>query len=377
MLNQRSGNDSNALNPRRHEVVRRVTCVDAFCGAGGLSLGLSRAGIHVVLGFDHDRVAVETLTANPTLVRHPVLQRDLQSMLGGRLLDELEMSPGELDLLAGGPPCQGFSVQRTIGGDEDSRNLLVHDYGDLIAEVQPKMFMLENVPGLGGRRGRSVLEQFRTRMAEIGYGTDQRTLDAQDYGVPQRRRRVILIGSRLGLNRADNPFPWPEPMGTRVTVWDAIGHLPAPPADGSLHSDVPNHRADRLSALNLERIRAIKGGQGRTHLPKELLADCHRREADLIGHRNVYGRMSWDDVAPTITARFDSFTRGMFGHPEQDRTVSLREGALLQTFPDDYFFSGTKVEVARQIGNAVPPKLAEAIGRSILKFANAEDADAA
>lgn len=355
----------------------QLTCVDAFCGAGGLSLGFGQAGLDVILGFDHDPIAVKTLRANPNRIHHPVLEIDLQSMLGGRLLKEIRMSPGELDLLAGGPPCQGFSVQRTIGGDNDSRNLLVHDYGDLILEVQPKFFLLENVPGLGGRRGRSVLEQFRKRMADNGFETDQRTLDAQDYGVPQRRRRVILIGSRMGTGKAMDAFPWPEPQGTRVTVWDAIGHLPEPPTDGTPHLDVPNHRADRLSPLNLERIRAIKAGQGRTHLPKELLAECHRREADVIGHRNVYGRMAWDDVAPTITARFDSFTRGMFGHPEQDRTVSLREGALLQTFPDDYFFSGTKVEVARQIGNAVPPKLAEAIGKSIIAFADTADADAA
>ncbi|RAV16981.1 DNA cytosine methyltransferase [Mycolicibacterium sp. GF69] len=360
------------------------TCVDAFCGAGGLSLGLAAAGIDVVLGFDHDPVAIKTQHANPQWIQHRALEATLQSMLRGRLLDELGMVPGELDFLAGGPPCQGFSVQRTIGNDDDDRNLLVNDYGDLILEVRPRFFLLENVPGLGGRRGRAMLGLFRKRMAANGYSTEQQTLDAQNFGVPQRRRRVILIGMRsrepsLTYQSAGEStrFPWPDAIDDHMTVWDAIGHLPAPPTDGTDHPDVPNHRADKLSAVNLARIRALKAGQGRTHLPRELLADCHQRDADAIGHRNVYGRMTWDDVAPTITARFDSFTRGMFGHPEQDRTVSLREGAILQTFPLDYYFVGSKVEVARQIGNAVPVKFAEIIGRAILLAAGMRDADAA
>ncbi|MGV0905968.1 DNA cytosine methyltransferase [Mycobacterium novum] len=362
------------------------TCVDAFCGAGGLSLGLSAAGIDVVFGFDHDPVAISTLRQNPHWIKHEILESELQSMLGRRMLRRLDMVPGELDLLAGGPPCQGFSVQRTIGGDADDRNLLVNDYGDLILEILPRCFLLENVPGLGGRRGRAVLEAFRQRMAANGYITEQRTLDAQNFGVPQRRRRVILIGTRGGAQSTgpdgaqideSRPFQWPATSECTSTVWDAIGHLPAPPPDGTEHPDIPNHRADKLSALNLARIRILKEGQGRTHLPPHLLANCHRRDAAAIGHRNVYGRMTWDDVSPTITARFDSFTRGMFGHPEQDRTISLREGALLQTFPLDYSFAGTKVEVARQIGNAVPVKLAEAIGRAILSNIGFKNADAA
>lgn len=126
------------------------------------------------------------------------------------------------------------------------------------------------------------------------------------------------------------------------------------------------HRRDRLSEINLKRIRALKPGQGREYLPKELLADCHKIDSSVIGYRNVYGRMAWDEVSPTITARFDSFTRGKFGHPEQDRSISLREGAMLQTFPKDFLFTGSKVDMARQIGNAVPPLLAKLIGTSII-----------
>ena len=147
---------------------------------------------------------------------------------------------------------------------------------------------------------------------------------------------------------------------------DAIGSLPAPPEDGSDAAGVSLHRRDKLSALNIKRIQALREGQGRDDLPKELRANCHKIDSAIIGHRNVYGRMAWDEVAPTITARFDSFTRGKFGHPNQDRSISLREGALLQTFPLDFAFTGNKVDMARQIGNAVPPVLAECIGKSIV-----------
>ena len=159
---------------------------------------------------------------------------------------------------------------------------------------------------------------------------------------------------------------YPTPTGMHRTVRDTIGDLPVPPQDGTDYPGLSLHRRDRLSERNLQRIRAIKEGQGRDDLPDDLLADCHRVDSSVIGFRSVYGRMVWDDVAPTITARFDSFTRGKFGHPTQDRSISLREGALLQTFPIDFEFTGNKVDIARQIGNAVPPVMAECIGKSII-----------
>lgn len=344
----------------------RPTAVDAFCGSGGLSLGLAAAGFDVVFGFDLDPLCVKTLQGNPELIEHPVLEADVRNMLGGALLELTGLKPGKLDLLAGGPPCQGFSVQRTIGGDADDRNLLVNDYGDLITEMMPKFFLMENVPGIGGKRGRVVVDAFTERMETEGYMVRSRTLDAQHYGVPQRRRRFIIIGERSD-GAEESAFEWPAPVNSQTrTVRDVIAKFPAPPEDGTNHPDIPNHRADRLSELNKRRLRALQGGQARTDLPDELLADCHRNSADIVGHRNVYGRMGWDEVAPTITARFDSFTRGKFGHPDQVRTISLREGAALQTFPDDYEFVGSKVEVARQIGNAVPPLLGKALGRSVI-----------
>lgn len=350
----------------------RYTCVDTFSGAGGLSLGLSQAGFEIILAIDHDPVSVRTMKMNPAYFDHAVLEADIAGMRGGRLLQMAKMSRGELFLLAGGPPCQGFSVQR-IGEDEDERNELVHVFVDLIGELAPRYFLMENVPGIRGKRGRQVFDD-AVRVAERhGYYTHSAVLDAQDFGVPQRRRRMFVVGERMDLGWPTYVFPKADPQVQRATVREAIGHLPEPPADGSDHPDHPHHRRDRLSEKNLLRLRALSPGQGMEHLPDELVADCHRVGADVIGHRNVYGRMEWDSVAPTITARFDSFTRGQFGHPEQDRSISLREGALLQSFPKDFLFAGSKVEVARQIGNAVPPMLARAMGQSLIQCDRAKN----
>lgn len=340
----------------------KYTCIDSFCGAGGLCLGLERAGFDVLLSFDIDPLCIESFKRNGKYFRHPALAADIQDMLGGKLLELCGLKRGELFLLAGGPPCQGFSVQRR-GSDIDERNALVLKYGQLIDELYPMYFVMENVSGLGGKRGKSILDELVESVGKLGYYIHVRTLDAQDYGVPQRRRRYIIVGERKDLGRR---YEYPAPSAERRTVRDTIGSLPPPPEDGSDHPDIPLHRRDRLSELNLRRLAALKEGQGRDDLPAELLAPCHHRDSSLIGYRKVYGRMAWDEVAPTITAKFDSFTRGQFGHPEQMRSISLREGALLQTFPMDFDFAGNKVDIARQIGNAVPPVLAEAIGRSII-----------
>lgn len=339
--------------------------IDAFCGAGGLSLGLNKAGFKIIGGFDLDPICIKTLKNNKKYIKHQVFEADIKEMLSGNLLKILGIKSHKVHLLAGGPPCQGFSVQRTIGGDHDSRNLLVDDYADLISEIMPQFFLLENVTGIGGRRGKEIMERFKLKISLNGYYLHEKILDAQNYGVPQRRKRYILVGELL--NNSVPFFSWPCPDQNRyLTVRDVISHLPSPPI-GKDHVDFSGHRADKLSSKNLSRIRILKSGESRVNLPRELLADCHKKSANLIGHRNVYGRMAWDEVAPTITARFDSFTRGKFGHPEQDRSISLYEGSLLQTFPEDYIFTGNKVEIARQIGNAVPPKFAEALGLSIMK----------
>lgn len=347
---------------------KQPTGIDCFCGAGGLSIGLHRAGFDVRLAFDCDPDAVASYNANPDDLPPAAVCARIEELPAETMLQRAGLSAGECVLLAGGPPCQGFSVQR-IGRDEDERNELVVEFLRRIVEIRPWLFLLENVPGIRGRRGVRFLAQLLSEVRSAGYVCHSAVLDASDFGVPQRRKRVFIVGERLpsGTCRFTFPSSVTRDPSSKITVMRAIGDLPPPPEDGSEHPLWPNHRRDRLSPTNLERLRALRPGQGRVHLPDRLLAECHKTSADAIGHRNVYGRMAWDDVAPTITARFDSFTRGQFGHPEQLRSVTLREGAILQGFPPKFRFIGSKVSVARQIGNAVPPPLAERIGRSLMQ----------
>lgn len=338
------------------------TCIDSFCGAGGLGLGLKNAGFKILLSFDIEQKCIDTINSNQKYFEHKAITADIADMLNGTLLNKCNLKRGELFLLAGGPPCQGFSIQRR-GSDIDVRNELVLKYGQLVNELYPYFFVMENVTGLVGKRGKTILEQLIEDVESIGYDVSVNLLDAQDFGVPQRRKRYVIVGKRKDVDATYVP---PKIIPGRKTVRDTIAFLPVPPLDGKDHPDIPLHRRDKLSELNLKRIQALRPGQGRDDLPDELLADCHKIDSSVIGYRNVYGRMEWDDVAPTITARFDSFTRGKFGHPDQPRSISLREGALLQTFPMDFVFTGNKVDIARQIGNAVPPILAEQIGKSII-----------
>lgn len=332
-----------------------LTCVDAFSGAGGLSLGLLWAGFDVRLAFDNDQVAVDTHRKNLP-GRAEVI--DAAEASGVELLEMAGLRRGELDLLAGGPPCQGFSLQRR-GVRDDPRNLLVLRYLDWLEVMAPKAFLIENVAAIRSIRGSHLLKAVEERARVLGYDVYATILNASEHGVPQRRRRAFLIGVPSGAK-----FEWPQPaLDGLASVRDAIGDLPSPPSDGSPHPFVPNHfREARLSELNRERIRHVPEGGGREHLPQHLRLACHAN-----GHRHLdtYGRLSWSEPAVTITARFDSFTRGRFGHPVEDRSITLREGARLQSFPDDFVFLGNREEGARLIGNAVPPLLAKALGERL------------
>jgi DNA (cytosine-5)-methyltransferase 1 len=294
-----------------------------------------------------------------------VIERPIEAFSAADVLAVARLEPGECDLLAAGPPCQGFSVQRR-GSDDDPRNRLVLEFLRFVEDIRPRFYLMENVPGLLSKRGLPLLEEIRTRTEALGYRTQATKLDAVHYGVPQFRLRAILIGEQVDHGRPG--FVWPEPeFDARkwLTVGDAIGDLPPPPADGSPHPDVPNHyREAKLSAINLERLRHIPPGGGRECLPKHLQLPCHRNNPK-HRHLDVYGRLEWDRPSGTLTARFDSFTRGKFAHPEEHRSITLREGARLQTFPDWFVFHGNREECAKQIGNAVPPRLAQAIGGRI------------
>jgi len=342
--------------------VKKPKVIDLFCGAGGLALGLEKAGFKIAASVEFDPKACKTYRRN---IGDHLIEADIHKLSVAEVLKFAKMEPGECSLLAGGPPCQGFSVQRR-GADVDPRNDLVLEYLRFVEGIMPQFFLMENVSGLMSKRGTPFLDKILKRAAELGYKTYLTKVEAADFGVPQMRKRVILIGERM--TGAGQFFELPEaPIkdGKYRTVKQAIGDLASPPADGSLHPTIPNHaREARLSAMNLERIQHVPQGGGREHIPEHLQLPCHRNNP---GHRHmdVYGRLAWDKPSGTITARFDSFTRGKFAHPIEHRSITLREGARLQTFPDTFIFEGSREEVAKQIGNAVPPLLAEVLGTSV------------
>jgi DNA (cytosine-5)-methyltransferase 1 len=339
---------------------RLLTALDLFAGAGGLSLGLAAAGFRVLQAIDNDSPAVETYRANigPHALCADIAKVDRDGLLPAG-------SPSQIDLVAGGPPCQGFSIKR--GRDpRDSRNNLLFEFLRLVGEIRPRFFLIENVPGLLSQRGRRFLDLAVSEASSLGYHCHIAVLNAAAFGVPQLRERAFIVGEKPVRGKVFFEFPRPQLTPARFkTVRDAIADLPSPPDDGSPHKHIANHyREARLSALNKERLTHIPPGGGREHLPRRLRLRCHQ-DTPGIRHVDTYGRLAWDEPSVTLTARFDSFTRGRFAHPDEHRTITLREGARLQGFPDSFVFIGNREQVARQIGNAVPPLLAQTIGRAI------------
>lgn len=326
--------------------------IDCFCGAGGFSLGLQQAGYEIAYAFDNNRIATETYRKN--LGNH-VLETDAQTVSG----IDLRSKFGEITLVAGGPPCQGFSVQRR-GGEKDERKDLIFEFLRLVIEIEPLYFVMENVSALAGPRNKHYLDRLLCSAQEAGYQTVWKVLDASNFGVPQKRKRLFVVGSRRG----KFTFPAPTTLETR-TVADAFSGLPEPGSAAA--RNYFNHDPDNISALNRERISHVPEGGGRENIPPHLQLPCHSVAVDKAGHRGVYGRLTWGKPSGTITTKCNSFTRGRFAHPVQDRNITMREAARLQSFPDHFQFLGGKVDVAHQVGNAVPPPLAKAIAEAILR----------
>jgi DNA (cytosine-5)-methyltransferase 1 len=317
--------------------------VDLFSGCGGLSLGLKDAGFRVAAAVEIDAKASETYRLNHPGVR--LYQQDIRKLDPTAVLEEAGLAPGELDLLAGCPPCQGFSRLRTKNQQtsvEDDRNNLVADFLRFITIMRPKTVMLENVPALAkDARFARVLADLDAR----GYQTVVHVLDACDYLVPQRRKRLIMLASRV-----HTPVV-AAPSATRITVRQALTGLGAP----SHTSDKLHGLGERRSAEVRELIALIpKNGGSRSDLGEDFQLACHKRSD---GFRDVYGRMSWDDISPTITSGCSNPSKGRFLHPSYNRTITLREAAVLQGFPRDYRFNVQhgKESIALMIGNALPP----------------------
>jgi DNA (cytosine-5)-methyltransferase 1 len=340
----------------------KPTVIDLFAGAGGLSIGLEKAGFKLLAATDWDHWSCETLRANHPDT--PIFEGDIVKID----LDEFAETIGarEVDLIVGGPPCQGFS-QLGKQDASDPRNQLWREYMRFVAYFRPKMFLMENVPQL---LTSAEYDQILEKAEELGYKVKAKVLHAVDYGVPQKRKRAIILGSRIG--EPTHPEPThisPEQynlFNTDLKPWntvkEAIGDLSLEPNGNNLHI------GRNPTPMSLKRYMCIPPGGNRFNLPVELTPECWKKKK--TGSTDVFGRLEWDKPSLTIRTEFFKPEKGRSLHPVAHRPITIREAARLQTFPDDYKIVGSAVQAAKQIGNAVPCELAHAIGRELIKSLN-------
>ena len=369
---------------------RRWTAIDLFCGAGGLSEGFRQAGFCVLAGNDIDAFAADTFAAS-----HPgaeLFTGPIEEMAAYDFLKASGLAKGELHCLIGGPPCQAFSVYNHQRGMHDRRSGLFYEYLRIVDGLMPKWVVMENVTGITSVGGGQAVEEILSGLARLGYRVEPQVLRAEEYGVPQERRRIFFLGNRLGL-----PISWPEPthgpgLLPFVTVWDAIGDLPPlengedpcgplpyhlPPASSyqvMLREDsveVDNHVAPRLAPINLIRMKHIPEGGSWRDIPFDLLPAGMKR-ARRCDHTKRYGRLRKGGMSSTILTKCDLHW-GAYIHPEQDRVLTVREAARLQSFPDWFAFAGPRTEQYVQVGNAVPPLLGRKVAEAILGVSLAAD----
>ncbi len=381
-----------------------VRTIDLFCGAGGLSEGFRQAGFDVGLGLDVDEDALHTLRHNHKGLA--TVGGDVREASGRDLLDEAGFA--EVDVLIGGPSCQGFSThgRRTRWASEDDpRNLLYREFARLLDELQPEWFVMENVPGLlyydSGAFGRQVVGELESK----GYEVHQQILLAADYGIPQLRKRLIIVGTRTGYR-----FDWPEKthmgavrrdaidlwekrrlssfphLARHRTLWDAISDLPPLGSGGGIEKDrfvgppeshyqrllrgrtrnLYDHQAPELPVAHEDLIRHVKEGETWREIPRDLLPGRFSKIRRTDG-TNLFARPDRNRPSYTITTQFGNVTTGAYTHPAENRAFSAREGARIQSFPDSFRFYGNLTSKYRQIGNAVPPMLAQLVATSVLK----------
>lgn len=357
----------------------RFEVVDLFCGIGGLSYGLKTAGFHILAGYDLDwtcQYAYETNTGGK------FNYRDVNTITGEEINKLYSKRKNTIRVLAGCAPCQPFSSYAFKNKQKDPNKYdLLYQFGRLVEEVRPDIVTMENVTQILNFKAKPVLQDFIDKLHSLGYSVDARSVYCPDYGIPQTRKRLVLLASRFG----DITFiPPTHDKSNYVTVRDTIGSLRSLSA-GETDLFDPLHRTIALTPINLKRIKATPYGGSWHDWPEELLLECHKRKEGRT-YGSVYGRMEWDKPAPTMTTQCTGLGNGRFGHPEQDRAISVREAALLQTFPLSYRFfpdegSVSIIKASRYIGNAVPPKLGEIVAISIInhlkivdKYENKEEA---
>lgn len=342
---------------------------DLFAGVGGLSLGFEQAGFDVAFAVEFDKDIAEAYEKNhvgTTTYRADISKLDP---------DQLLKRHGRVDVIVGGPPCQGFSQKGKRLSVNDDRNFLFRQYVRFVEVFRPKFFVIENVPNIITTANGYFKDEINKAFSALGYDVKADIFDVSEYGVPQQRRRAVFIGQ---IER--NTVAFPRPTGKRVTVNDAISDMTplesgegvditpymTPPANEyqrkmrkGMHGGVKNHQATAHSAIAITRMKMIPKGMGKEVLPPE-----HRTKSIYSG---TWCRLIEDDIAATITTRFDTPSSGRFTHPTQNRCITVREAARIQSFPDSFVFYGTKTSQMKQVGNAVPPIFANAIAKEILK----------
>jgi DNA (cytosine-5)-methyltransferase 1 len=336
-----------------------ASVVDIFCGAGGLSHGFRQRGFEIAAGIDVDEDCRYPFEHNNSA---PFIRRDVATLTAAEIISLF--TAGKSRVLVGCAPCQPFSSYNQKNKDPNWQ--LLRQFGNLVDKVRPDVLSMENVPRLIAFKGGSTFKRFVKKLRDANYNVVWDVLYGPDFGLAQARSRLVLLASKLG------PIELPRATHreNHRTVRDEIGGLP-PLDHGSFDDSDILHRSSRLSEINLRRILSAKPGGTWRDWPLPLVANCHRVETGR-GYSSVYGRMDWDEPSPTITTQFFGFGNGRFGHPEQNRALSLREGALLQGFPSNYEFvaPGERVQfkkIGRLIGNAVPVRLASAIADSVRK----------
>jgi len=367
-----------------------ASCIDLFAGDGGLSEGFRLAGFHVLAANDFDTHCAATFRANNPSV--PFFLQPIERLYPEDILRAARMRPGEVDCIIGGPPCQAFSVYNHQRGMHDERSGLFREYLRIVAGIMPRFVVMENVPGMSSVEGGRAIKEITSGLSSLGYTVENKILKAEEFGVPQERRRMFFVGT-LGPR-----FVWPQPthggsLAPFVTVEDAIGDLPelrnAEGVEESIHGQPAlssyqaflrnaspalfNHVAPSLSKINLDRMCFIPPGGSWRDIPVELLPTGMKR-ARRCDHTKRYGRLHPDGLACTILTKCDPHW-GAFFHYSQDRSITVREAARLQSFPDSFRFCGPKVEQYRQVGNAVPVILAAAVAANVL-FALCKDEEA-
>jgi DNA (cytosine-5)-methyltransferase 1 len=337
---------------------KKIVGIDLFCGVGGLTHGLKKTGVDIKLGIDIDPLCEYPFTQNNDA---KFILKSVEDIKGVELKPYLDQQE-TYKLIVGCAPCQTFSTYNPNAKEQDDRWWLLSHFSRLIDEVQPDFISMENVPGLTKH---AVFTNFLSNLSVNNYQYDYKIVNCDEYGIPQMRKRLVLIASKHGSISILTPNEFGKP---RMTVKEAIGELPKIKAGESDPQD-PLHQSANLTPVNMKRIHFSNQGGTWRDWPDEYISNCHKKDTGKT-YPSVYGRMSWGEPAPTITTQFYGYGNGRFGHPEQDRALSLREGAILQSFPPDYkFFSpGTlpiKKNIGRMIGNAVPVTLGEMIGKSL------------